>query len=138
LTWRARQGEKSRRAKAQEQIKAARSKRDSLMRDVFYRYASSTAEQPLVDKHDIQQALAAWSWFWVFLEAATFLVIAAVIAFSFHARTQGYSFLALGVICAFLAALQHRRWARYARAEIETIAGDYNAQLAVRAKFDAL
>ncbi len=46
-----------------DQIRIVRSKRDSLMREVFYRYASSGAENPLVDKHDIQHALAAWSWF---------------------------------------------------------------------------
>jgi hypothetical protein len=121
-----------------DQLKTVRSKRDNLMRDVFYRYASSRAENPLVDKHDIEHALAAWSWFWVLIEAATFLAIAFIIAFSFGAKNLALWFLTVGVISAILAAAQHLRLGRYARPEIETIASDYTASHDVRAKFDAL
>jgi len=38
--------------------------RDRLMREVFYKYASSRDEHPLVDKHDIEHALGQWAWFW--------------------------------------------------------------------------
>jgi hypothetical protein len=43
-------------------------RRDELMHAVFYKYASSRDEHPLVDKHDIEHALNAWSWLWVFIE----------------------------------------------------------------------
>ena len=66
---------------------------NSLMREVFYRYASDSATNPLVDRHDIEHALGAWSWFWAFIEAATFVAIASFIAFGFGARTLGLRFL---------------------------------------------
>jgi hypothetical protein len=49
--------------------KAIDDHRDSLMRDVFYRFASSKSDNPVVDKHDIEHALNAWAWFWAFVEA---------------------------------------------------------------------
>jgi hypothetical protein len=121
-----------------QQTKIVRSRRDSLMRELFYRYASSRAEKPLVDKHDIEHALAAWSWFWVLIEAAAFLTLACIIAFSFGARNLSLWFLIVGVVCAILATVQRLRLGRYARPEIEAIASDYNASHDVRAKFDAL
>jgi hypothetical protein len=47
-------------------------RRDELMRAVFYKYASSRAESPLVDKHDIEHALTAWSWLWAFIEGCVY------------------------------------------------------------------
>ena len=47
--------------------------RDQLMRAVFYRNASSRADNPLVDKHDIEHALNAWSWFWVWSRVSLIL-----------------------------------------------------------------
>jgi hypothetical protein len=62
------------------QRKVVIAKRHDLMREVFYRYASSRADAPLVDKHEIEHALDAWSWFWVCIEAPVFLTIAGIIA----------------------------------------------------------
>jgi hypothetical protein len=42
--------------------------RHPLMRDAFYKYASSRQDVPLVDKHDIESALEAWHMYWVALE----------------------------------------------------------------------
>jgi hypothetical protein len=39
--------------------------RHPLMRETFYKYASSRSEHPLVDKHDIESALEAWHMYWV-------------------------------------------------------------------------
>ena len=55
-------------------------RRDELMHAVFYKYASSRAEKPLVDKHDIEHALNAWSWFWVLVEAFCYFGVGAVLA----------------------------------------------------------
>jgi hypothetical protein len=55
-------------------------RRDALMHAVFYKYASSRADKPLVDKHDIEHALNAWSWFWVFVEAIFYFGVGAIVA----------------------------------------------------------
>ena len=64
----------------QDKASEIRKHRDELMRAVFYRYASSRAESPLVDKHDIEHALNAWSWFWVCVEAVTYFGAGTIIA----------------------------------------------------------
>ena len=58
------------------QKEAATAARSNLMRQVFYRYASSRADSPLVDKHEIEYALDQWSWFWVCVEAIVLCVLA--------------------------------------------------------------
>jgi hypothetical protein len=63
-------------------------RRDELMHAVFYKYASSRAEHPLVDKHDIEHALNAWSWFWVFIEGAFYFGVGAFIAWWLGPRTH--------------------------------------------------
>jgi hypothetical protein len=54
--------------------------RRELMRAVFYKYTSSRADEPLVDKHDIEHALNAWSWFWVCVEGLTYFGAGAITA----------------------------------------------------------
>lgn len=66
-----------------EQIAALKLKRDSIMRKVFYKYASSRADNPLVDKHDIEHALGAWFWLWLLIEAATIFLISSLPALYF-------------------------------------------------------
>lgn len=112
--------------------------RDRLMRDVFYRYASSRAENPLVDKHDIEHALAAWSWFWVLLEAVVLLGAGACVAIVFGGAALSGWFLIVAAACFILAIGQYLRLGRYARAQIETIASDRDASNEVRDKFNAL
>jgi hypothetical protein len=68
-------------------------RREELMRAVFYRYASSTAEHPLVDRHDIEHALGAWRWFWVFVEAIFYFAIAAVVSWLLNSSSLEYIFL---------------------------------------------
>src|SRR6516164_4527474 len=67
------------------QLNAVDANRNTLMHKVFYKYASSRADKPLVDKHDIEHALAAWSWFWILVESMVLLVGSAFIAIYFGA-----------------------------------------------------
>ena len=112
--------------------------RDTVMRDVFYKYASSRAENPLVDKHDIEHALSGWSWYWVFIEAILLLLVSSVVAISFGAYEMSASFVLLAMLCWLLAGMQRVRLYRYARPQVEAIAGNANAAAAVKAVFDAL
>ena len=120
------------------QQRTVASKRDQLMRAVFYRYASSRDDDPLVDKHDIERALDAWSWFWVCVEGCVYFAVAGAVAHIFHAHTLGVRFLLFSGFLAFLAFAQYPRLGRRARVEIETIAADPTASTDVRAKFNAL
>jgi SAM-dependent methyltransferase len=82
--------------------------RDELMRAVFYKYASSRDEEALVDKHDIEHALTAWSWFWVPVEAIFYFGVGAIIAWSVNSRDIALIFVAVsvaGLVFAFAQAL---------------------------------
>lgn len=120
------------------QIEKLRNQRHSLMRQVFYKYASSSAQAPLVDRHDIEHALAAWSWFWILLEATVVLCLSGITAGFFGAFGQVFGFFATALLFAICAWSMFGRLERRARAEIETIAASEQARLEVRSVFDAL
>lgn len=112
--------------------------RDVLMHAVFYRYASSRAQESLVDKHDIEHALNAWSWYWVFVEAVTYFGLGLVIAWLFGLKTLSLVFLITVIAASILGVLQRSRLSRYARPQIETIASHPEAASDVRERFNAL
>ena len=113
-------------------------RRDTLMRSVFYKYASSRMDNPLVDKHDIEHAMAAWSWFWVFEEATAYFLIAAFAACVIDMYFTAIWFLIGAIILLILAFLQYPRLKRYARPQIDAIARDPKASQFVKQEFDAL
>jgi len=112
--------------------------RDHLMRAVFYRYASSRDDHPLVDKHDIEHALDAWSWFWVFVEAIFYVGVGAIIAWWLGSRNLAVIFAVASIALLVLAFAQRARLDRYARPQIDTIAADPTASYDIKRKFDAL
>jgi hypothetical protein len=118
--------------------KAVVAKQRDLMRDLFYRYASSRADTPLVDKHEIEHALDSWSWFWVCVEGIVLFAVAGVIAHLFYAHTLGVRLLIVGGIFISFAVMQYPRLARYAQIEISAIATDSTAARDIRAKLNAL
>jgi len=115
-----------------------RKQRQELMHAVFYRYASSRAEKPLVDKHDIEYALNAWSWFWVFVEAVFYFGIGAIIAWRVDSGRLAVGFAVVSAVVLVLSMIQRLRLDRYSRPEIETIASDRTAAYEIKARFDAL
>lgn len=112
--------------------------RQRLMREVFYRYASSRATEPLVDRHDIEHALGRWTWLWALIESAVLFLVAAAVAGAFCSLQIGSWFLLVSLVAVCLACLQRRRLGRHAKAEIEAIVSDPEAAIAVRQAFDAL
>lgn len=112
--------------------------RDKLMRPVFYKYASSRAEKPLVDKHDIEQALGMWWWFWVFVEAIAYLLVAALIAWCVGGAQEAKTLLWIALGCFAMSLLLRMRLNRYARPQVEAIAADPTAAADVKKEFDAL
>jgi hypothetical protein len=121
-----------------QQLTTLAANRDTIMREVFYRYASSRADKPLVDRHDIEGALDAWSWYWVLVEGTLLALSGALIAALFGSSDLTAFFsLAFGGLW-LLASLYYLRLERFARPEIEAIATNEEAKLAVRKVFHAL
>lgn len=121
-----------------DQEKKIRRSQDRIMRNVFYKYTSSTSENALVDKHDIEQALESWSWLWVGLEGLSIWVPAAIFALSMGANEQA---VILGIIAIFYLSLIFAIrpfLARRARAQIEAIADDPTARQEVSQALDAI
>lgn len=112
--------------------------RDKLMRAVFYKYASSRADNPLVDKHDIEHALNAWSWFWVFVEAVAYFGLGTIIAWWLGSNDLARIFAIISVTLLILALLQRARLGRYARPQIDRIVADPVAAADIKQHFDAL
>lgn len=112
--------------------------RDELMRAVFYRYASSRADKPLVDKHDIEHALNAWSWFWASVEAVAYFGVGAMSATLLGSPDLMRTFAMIAASFLIIALVQHMRLAGYARPQINSIAADPTAAFDVKNQFDAL
>jgi hypothetical protein len=120
------------------QKKRIQEKQDSVTRKVFYQFASSRAKNPIVDKHDIERALEAWSWFWILVEAIPFSVVFAIVAFVAKGTTLAFIFIAIASALFAAAWLSARRLPRFARPEIEAIAHDANSCRAVMKVFSEI
>lgn len=120
------------------QLNTLRSSRDTIMRQVFYRYTSSKADKPLVDKHDIEQALGAWSWYWVLVEGIVIFLATALTAFFFSAPQLGLYLVFFVMICWLLADVQFKRLESYARPQIEAIAANAEAAKDVKDYLSAI
>lgn len=112
--------------------------RNSVMRTIFYSFASSTKSDPVVDKHDIIQALWLWSIFWAVFEGAFFFIV-----FSFAFAIAGLVnnallYVVLAGVCIPVLFLMMPRLSKAALAEIEQIASNGKAKAAVRKAISAL
>ena len=114
------------------------SRRDSILRIVFYTYVSSRKKKTLVDKHDIERALEGWSWYWVLIEAMPIALLGALIAAMSGSCLYASAFLAVFLIAFACSWLYYSRLPRLARPEIESIANDTKARAAVIKAFRAL
>lgn len=121
-----------------EKDKRLREQRDRLMQAVFYRYASSRDEAPLVDKHYIEHALNAWSWLWVFVEGAAYWSTAAIIAWWFGDARLALWLAFVAIIAVIIGIFQRLRLPGFARPQVEAILRDQKAANEVERVFRAL
>lgn len=115
-----------------------RERRDQLMVDTFYRYASSSPGKAAIEQHAITMALDQWCWYWIVLELCLVILITAVVFAAF----RQWHWTALGLsICLptiwFLNKLKEQ-CERYARDEIRQILQDDNRKNQVELRFRAL
>ncbi len=114
------------------------SQRHRLMKEVFYRYASSSEGRQIIDPHIITQALTNWSWYWFCLESCAFLMLTAL-TLMFFVQWQASTVLLL-VCLVLIVAMRILRAdsSKSATAQVEEILSDPTRLAEVKAKFDAL
>jgi hypothetical protein len=120
------------------QMRAIKKNRDSLMYEVFYRYASGTPGKAAIDSLYIKMALDQWCWYWIVLES-TFLAFCLGVTFFIAKRYfLAASFLA-GVIMAILVLqLIRNLCSDYALQEVEAILDSPGRSAAIAGVFSAL
>jgi hypothetical protein len=103
------------------QIRAIKKNRDSLMYDVFYRYASGTPGKAEIDPLYIKMALDQWCWYWIVLES-TFLAFGLGVTFLVAKRYLLAAVFFAGVLVALLVLqLIRNLCSDYALQEVEAI-----------------
>jgi hypothetical protein len=111
--------------------------RHDLMRQAFYRFASS--KSPQIDEHLIHQALDLWSWFWIGLEAAMLFVLTGLALVAVNARDTGLLTLGGALLLAAVGLPAIRlQCKRYAIAQVRAILADPAREAVVRQAFSPL
>ena len=117
---------------------AVEAKRRDLMGQVFYKYASSTAKEPPIDRHNIIMALDQWSWYWIITEAAAVATITAFISVWFGGFVMAFWLLFAVLLALWLLQYLRIRSVRYSQDQIKLILEDTDRKDAVSMAFRAL
>ncbi|MCL4797897.1 MAG: hypothetical protein KJZ84_25260 [Bryobacteraceae bacterium] len=112
--------------------------RRELMDRVFYKYVSSAAENPAIDRHNIIMALDQWSWSWIALEAAAVAVLAVIPSLVFGQFELAFWLLASVLIIIWLLQYLRKLSVGYAEDQIRLILEDDGRKDAVAEVFRAL
>jgi hypothetical protein len=111
--------------------------RHSIMRNTFYAFVSGS--RPQVDQQLIHQALDAWSWFWVGVEATLVFIFAGLGLVASGAWPIGLEIIAGAVaLAAFGLPAMRGQCVRYAIAQVRAIVEDRARAAAVRQVFAQL
>ncbi|QDU87644.1 hypothetical protein Pla175_10100 [Pirellulimonas nuda] len=112
-------------------------RRHRLMRDAFYSHTGG--RHAVVDESLVHQALDAWSWFWVGLEAATVLSVVSLLLVACGAQAVGLKTLAWSIAFAVIGLpMLRNQCKRYAWAQVSVIVSDTKRAEQVRRAFDCL
>lgn len=108
--------------------------RHSIMRRAFYPFVSGA--QPEIDTHLIQQALDAWSWFWIGVEASLVFTVAGLGLIAGAAYEPGFLTIGGTLLAAAIALPAMRgQCRRYAIAQVRAILADPTRAAIVRVTF---
>lgn len=121
-----------------DQQEKVREQREALMTKLFYRYASSSSEKSVVERHAITMALDQWSWYWILVEAST-LLFATGIALAFSGKSLlAVVLLVLVLLITWLLQAVRSLCEQYARDEVRQILDDENRRSLIESEFRAL
>jgi len=111
--------------------------RHNIMRTAFYKFVSGS--RPSVDQQLIHQALDAWSWFWVGVEATIVFIFAGLGLIVGGSYVAGLEMIGGAIVVAtFGLPAMRGQCRRYATAQVRTIVDDPSRAAAVRAAFAEL
>jgi cytochrome c oxidase subunit IV len=121
-----------------EKLQRMKSQRSRLMRDVFYRYASSSEGRQVIDPHIITQALTNWSWYWFCLEAVAFLILTSIALIGFGEWSVAIWLIV--VISALIVAMKvfMRDSIENANSQVQEILSDPARKAEIKARLDAV
>ncbi len=112
-----------------------RTARHRVMRKAFYPYVSGSS--PAIDAQLVQQALDAWSWFWIGVEAAAVFTVASWGLIACRVHAEGFQTLAAAMAFAAVGLPALRgQCKRYAIAQVRAIVADPSRERAVRSAFE--
>lgn len=98
--------------------------RDVLMRKTFYKYATSTPDQSVIDRHYIEMALDQWVWFWIIEETVFCVLFASILSFTFDAPLLAIVFIVFIILCVPLMIYSYKKSIDYSKVEIDLILED--------------
>jgi hypothetical protein len=117
---------------SQEELRAARHR---VMRKAFYPFVSGV--QPAIDQQLVHQALDAWSWFWIGVEATVLFTLASFGLIACGVYQVGLQTLAGTIVFGGIGVPAIRgQCARYAMAQVREIVADPTRANVVRRAFD--
>jgi len=112
-------------------------RRHDIMRQAFYRFASS--KSPEIDAHLVHQALDSWSWFWIGLESTLVFVLTGLVLISMSVYSIGGLIIAGVLLLAFVGLpLIRYQCKRFAIAQVKAIVSDQGRAAIVREAFNCL
>jgi hypothetical protein len=111
--------------------------RPSIMRTAFYPFVSSS--HPSIDQQLVQQALDAWSWLWIGVEATFVFILAGFGLIAGGTYQVGLEMIGGAITFAAIGLPAMRgQCSRYAIAQVRAIAADPARMIAIRAAFAEL
>jgi len=111
--------------------------RHRIMRSAFYSYVSGS--RPQIDSQLIEQALDAWSWFWVGVEATVVFVVTGLALVAGGRYVVGFETIGGALVVAMIGLPAMREQCRrYAVAQVRAILSDGARATAVREAFAEL
>jgi hypothetical protein len=114
-----------------------RRSRHSIMRKAFYPFVSGS--RPAIDQQLVQQALDAWSWFWIGVEATLVFVLTGLGLVAASEYLAGLQTIAGSLAAATIGLPLMRGQCRlYAVAQVRAILADAARANVVRSAFDDL
>jgi hypothetical protein len=118
--------------------KTVLSNRGRLMSKVFYRYASSRDDNPVVDKHLIEMILDQLTWYWMIIESSfiVFCVFGILLYLDAFEHALVVFYLGLGLVI-FSKVLQGS-CSKYTIQEVEVILDSASRKREIKEHFDAL
>jgi len=112
--------------------------RGRLMSKVFYRYASSRDDNPVVDKHLIEMVLDQLTWYWMIIETSFIVLSAFVILLYLEAFEYALFVFYLGLGLVVFSKVLQGSCSKYTSQEVEVIIDSAPRKREIKEQFDAL